>query len=309
MKIYIFTSPSTNVFSQEHISIFKELGEVVLIDQLQPFQDIIELFQGEEDRIVAIDPDFCGWKVPDDVISSVPNLKAICLKTTSFSWINTNLAKERGIPVTNCPGWPVQAVVEWIIMVSLMLARKLPLMIHEGWHKDFARYVGTELSGKTAGILGLGKIGTRLAEVCSSLGMKVIYWSKTTRDERFTYKSIEEIITTADFIFPVWAKNDETKTLIPNELLKRVNPQAIFVDIYGAEDTHDKNILISLAETNKIRGYGFEAEDEQFMQYKGNVAAIPESAWPTEESLKRNAHQWSESIVQAALGKYPTKIN
>lgn len=267
MKIFIFTSPSTNVFSQDHLAKFRELGKVVLVDQPQSFQEIKELFEGDDERIIAIDPDFCAWTVPDEVISTTPSLKAICLKTTSFSWINTSLARDRGIPITNCPGWPVQAVVEWIIMTSLMLARKIPLMIHEGWHKDFSKYVGTELVGKTAGILGLGKIGTRLAETCATLGMNVVYWSKNTRDARFTHKSIEAIITTADFIFPVWAKNEETKKLISDELLKKTNPKAIFVDIYGAGDTHNKEILISMAEANGIRGYGYEAEDEQFMNY------------------------------------------
>ncbi len=309
MKIFILTTPSTNVFDSDHLKAFKKIGSVVFIDKPQPFQNIKELFQGDEERIVAIDPDFCGWKVPDNILETIPNLKAVCLQTASFSWINTPLATKYNIIVTNSKGWPTQSVVEWIIMTSLLLARKIPLMSHEGWSKDFSRYMGTELLGKTAGILGLGKIGTRLAETCTQLGMQIVYWSKHSRDTRFTYTSIEKIITQSDFIFPVWANNKETKTLISKTLLKKMNPKGIFVDIFAAQDTHDRETLIQMAEANKIQGYGFESEDNEFMKHKGNIAAIPESAWCTRESKQRNAKIWSDSIILAAQGKFPARVN
>lgn len=309
MKIFIVTTPSSNVLTKDHIKEFKKFGSVAFIDKPQPFKKIKELYEGDEEKIIAVDPDFCAWKIPDSVLKTVPNLKAICLKTTSFNWVNTKLASKLGITVTNSKGWPAPAVVEWIIMTSFLLARKMPLMIKEGWRKDFSRYLGTELKGKTAGILGMGTIGTLLAHTCAGLGMNVTYWSKHSRDTRFTYTSINTIITTSDFIYPVWANNEETKTLLPISLLKKVNPKGYFVDIYIAGDTHDRKTLIDMAEKGKIRGYGFEAESGEFLKYKGNIAAIPENGWTTAESLKRNARLWSDAIANAAKGKYPAKVN
>ena len=146
MKIFILT-PST-ILKPDHLKAISEVGTLTVIDKPHPFQKIKELFQGKEERILAIDPDFCGWKVPDSVIETVPNLKAICLQTTSFNWINTQLAHKHGIPVTNSEGWPAQAVVEWIIMTSLFLARKMPLMIKEGWRKGFSFQFCSHVSRK-----------------------------------------------------------------------------------------------------------------------------------------------------------------
>ena len=88
-----------------------------------------------------------------------------------------------------------------------------------------------------------------------------------------------------------------------------MNPKGFFVDIYIAQDTHDRKTLIHMAEKGGIQGYGFEAESEQFFKYKGNVAAIPENAWPTREAIQRNARQWSDSIIQASKGEFPSRIN
>ncbi len=309
MKIFLLTPFFDNVFTQQQVDAIKNVGELRIIKHPKSISAIEELFLSKDDKLLALDPDFCNWSFPDKYLETIPNLKTICLKTTSFSWLNIEKAKNKNIIVINNKGWSVQSVVEWIIMTSLFLARRMPLMIKDGWKKDFDKYQGVELKGKTAGILGLGKNGKTLAETCKNLGMRVVYWSKKTRDDRFNYLSILEIITQSDFIFPVWANNEETKKLLPINLIKKVKPSTIWVDIYIAQDTHDRTTLIKLVEKKKLFGYGFEAEGEEFNKYPGNIAAIPESAWATKESIKRNTQQWIENIVDAVKGKFNNKVN
>lgn len=308
MKIFLFT-PFFNAFNSEQIKSLKKAGELIVTEKPQPLAKIKPLFGERDEKILATDPDFFHWNFPNKYLGKIPQLKAICLKTSSFSWLDVDKAKTIDVPVVNNRGWATQAVVEWIIMTTIFLSRKMPVMIKDGWHKNFDKYCGVELKGKTAGILGLGKIGRKLAETCHSLGMKVCYWSKKSRDKRFSYSSIAGIITKSDFIFPVWANNQETQKLLPINLIKRVKPNTVWVDIYIAQDTHDRQILIQLAKTGKLFGYGFEAEANEFNKYPGNIAAIPESAWATTQSIARNTQQWVDNIINASKGNFRDRVN
>ena len=129
------------------------------------------------------------------------NVKAICLQTTSFSWIDVAEAKKQDIPVMNLRGFSTEAVAEWAFMMTVNVARKLPLIIKDGWKQDFSKHQGVELKGKTAGIVGLGTIGTRIAEICNGLGMEVVYWSRKSKDERFSFTELDDLLKKSRFYF------------------------------------------------------------------------------------------------------------
>ena len=99
MKIFIISPNSDTQFGQDHLNALNAVGEVMLINKIMPFEEIAELYGGSEPRIVAVDPDFSDWKFPNEVIDKIPNLKAICLQTTSFSWVDVNHPARKG---SNC---------------------------------------------------------------------------------------------------------------------------------------------------------------------------------------------------------------
>jgi len=307
MKIFV-VSPNVDVLlNQEAKQNLGRLGEVVYITAIKPLQDVGELYEGDEPRILAIDPDFCDWKVSNEVVDAIPNLQAICLQTTSFSWIDIDHAKSKGIPVTNLVGFSAIAVAEWATLVILALARKLPLVIKDGWKLDYDQHRGVELRGRKAGVIGLGNIGTAFAENMSGLGMQVQYWSRNSRNEAFTYAPLDELMRTSDVMLLSTANNSETKTLLTDELLKSMKSSAIFMTITDA--LYNQELMLDLVKTNKIYGYGFEDEKNPFGTYEGNVWNGPALGWCTEESMAKNAKQWVDSIVSAANGQYPTQVN
>jgi len=126
------------------------------------FASLKEL-QTPEEKIICLDPDFCDWTVPNSVFDSL-NLKAVILQTTSFSWIDIDYAKSKDIPVVNLRGFSSIAVAEWVTMMVLNIARKLPIVIKDDWKQDYTKHQGIELRGKTAGIVGMGRIGAAIAE-------------------------------------------------------------------------------------------------------------------------------------------------
>src|SRR3981081_364681 len=101
MKIFIISPNADVLFTPELKAKLDTAGEIILNKDIKPLSEVTELFAGDEERILAIDPDFCEWKVPNEIIDKIPNLKAICLQTTSFSWVDVNYAKEKSIPVVN----------------------------------------------------------------------------------------------------------------------------------------------------------------------------------------------------------------
>ena len=306
MKIIVLSPIADLLFTEELKEKIKSAGDVVFIKDIKPLLEVSELYDSEP-KIVAIDPDFCEWNVSREVIEKMKNIQAICLQTTSFSWIDTTEAKKQGIPVMNLRGFSTEAVAEWAFMMAVNVARKLPLIIKDGWKQDFGKHQGIELKGKVVGIIGLGTIGTRIAEICKGLGMDILYWSRTSKDERFSSTELDDLMKRADFVFPTLAQNDKTTGLITDQMLNSMKKSAIFVSIVHKIYNHD--LVLHLVKEDKIYGYAFETGKEKMTDFEGNVWAGPELAWCTEESFRRNAEQWTEAIVRAVNNDYPTKVN
>ncbi|HSX07774.1 MAG TPA: 2-hydroxyacid dehydrogenase [Candidatus Saccharimonadales bacterium] len=309
MKLLILTPNANSLFTPEQLTTLKAAGGVTLLTDIKPLAEVSELYEGSEDRIIAIDPDFSDWSFPNEVIDKIPNLKAICLQTTSFSWIDLEHCKAKGIPVTNLRGFSSIAVAEWHTMVTLALARRLPIVAKDGWQGDYDKHRGIELRGKKVGIIGLGRIGTAFAENMAGLGMDVQYWSRSARNERFTSVSLEDLIQTSDVVFLAFAANDETRKLLTDELLQNLKPSAIFVSAVGAaERVYNQDLLLEMVKTGKLYGLGYEQEKGTFGTREGNVWDGPALGWCTDESMSKNGAQWVDAIVAAAKGEYPTEI-
>jgi phosphoglycerate dehydrogenase-like enzyme len=306
MKIFILSPNKEAVFGEDLLKKVSEAGEVIFETEPRDFRSIQGLFDPEE-KIIAADPDFFEWIFPNELLDTVPSIKAICLQTTSFSWVDTEYAAQKGIPVTNLRGFSMEAVAEYAFMMALSVARKLPLVIKDKDRQDFVKHQGIELRNKTAGIIGLGRIGRRIAEICEGFGMSVVYWSKNSREERWNYLELPELMISSDIVFPTLAQNKETENIITDDLLSSLSSSSIFISIVHKVYNHE--LLLNLAQEGKIYGYGFEEKDGDLNNYNGNVLALPSMAWATDESMKLNGRMWTESIVSASSGVYETKVN
>lgn len=307
MKIIVLSPNADVLFSSELKSKLESAGDVVYVKEIKPMSEISQLYEGKDKRILAIDPDFCDWVVKNEDLEKIPNLIGVCLQTTSFSWIDIGFLKSKSIPVMNLRGFSSEAVAEWAFMMALNVARKVPLVAQSGWKFNYTDHTGIELKGRTAGVIGLGNIGTRIAELCDTFGMNVIYWSRKSRDDRFKHVELEELMSISDVILPAVAQNEDTKSLISDKMLRSMNESAIFVSIVHKIYNHD--LLLNLVKEGKIYGYANEEEDTRTPELSGNIWTGLQLAWCTEESMSRNAEQWVESIVNAAEKKYPTKVN
>jgi D-3-phosphoglycerate dehydrogenase len=317
MKIIVLTTFADTLFRDALRKQLDEAGEVTTFPEAKPLGELKHLFSTEDDKILAIDPRFGGWTVSgttgaaskevNELIDSSKNLRAVCLQTTSFSWIDIEHARQKGIPVTNVRGFSTTAVAEWATMMVLILARNVPLIIKGSLKQVSVKPLGIELTGKTAGVIGMGRIGTAIAARLSGLEMTVQYWSKNSTNPLCRRVSLEDLMQTSDVILPTVAANEDTKNLITDQMIKSMRSTAIFVSV--VHPVYNHSLLLDLASKGAIYGYGFENAKPDFATHEGNIWAGPELAWFTDGSQAANAKQWVETIVSAAKGQFPNRVN
>lgn len=312
MKAFIFDPLWNELITDELNEKLKSANlELHIETEIKPLSDCAALFEGEEDRILCLNPDYVNWKLSEDDYKDIPNLKAILGAATSFSWIDSSFADANNTSVCNIKNFSTQAVAEWATMMMFNLARQTPRQIKDGFpldfDKDFMKYRGIELKGKTAAIIGLGDIGSAIAERMAGLGMNVIYWSRTEKDSSYQYKDLNTLFKEADVIFPTMALNDDSKKVITNDLLDSMKHSAILVSI--AHELFDETLALDKVKTGQLFGFGFEGKPGEFNKFEGNVWAAPAYAWTTDGSMNNSMNKWIENMINAAEGKFPNQVN
>ncbi len=166
------------------------------------------------------------------------------------------------------------------------------------------------LKGKTAGIVGLGRIGTRMAELCQGIGMNVIYWSRKSRDKRFKYVGIDKLFKQADLIMPALAENSQTKKIITHRRLDLMKPTAILVGINRVRALWDEDYVFEKVRKKEIGGYALEGEDlKPPAKYKGNVLPLPSMAGYTKDAFENLIKIWVGNIKAIVGGKPQDVVN
>lgn len=305
MEVYVIGEKKD--FTDQQIRRLEKLGNINFIEEKHDMYNS-EYVKSKENKIIAIDPDFIDWKFPNDLIEKIPNLKGICLMSTSYSYIDLEFCEKRNIIVTNVPKYSTDSVAEYACFLMMSIARKVPLQIKNNLREDFSNtYLQMQVKGKKAAIIGLGSIGTRIAEILSEIGMDVIYWSKKSRNDKFEYKELSEIFKTADFIFPAFSVNEETKKIITDQLINLMKSTSSIVSIIGT-DIFNTDLILNKIKNNELYGFAFEESNSNLDSYEGNVMVTSPYAWYTKEALENCIEIWVQSIEGVNTGKIVNQV-
>ena len=294
MNIYITYERS--FFTEKQIENLSKYAKLIFLESYFDL-DSAEYLKDDEEKIIMADPEWYHWNLRKDHISKIKNLKAICINTTAFDWIDGEYCNNNGIIVTHTPKYSTDSVAEYAIFLMMCLAKKLPIQIKTNYKMEYSHeMLNTEIRGKTVGIIGLGTIGTRIAELCSNLGMKVIYWSKNKKENSYQRVEVDEIFKKADYIIPTFATNDETRKLITDERIEMMNGNNLINIIINPVEIYNHNLLLEKAGKNEI-GYAFEIYDDKTLnEFKGNVMATAPYSFYTKESIDRLVALWCNYI-------------
>ncbi len=299
MKIYI--TYKKDRFTEKQKKDLEEIGEVIFLEEFFDLDNAPYLKEKDE-KILVVDPDWYNWNINANHLSKIKNLKGVCLATTAFDWIDLKYCKENNIVVTNIPKYSTDSVAEYAIFLMMALAKKFPMQLKKDYKMEYSKsMLTTEIKNKTLGIIGLGTIGSNIAEMGNSLGMNVIYWNRTKKDCNYKSVDLETIFTTADFIIPTFATNEETKKLISDDLINKMNNNSLINVINNPKEIYNHELLIKRAEEGQI-SYAFEIYDDgkKMYDYKGNIMATAPYAFYTKESIERLLEIWTQNTISVA---------
>ncbi len=247
-------------------------------------------------------------KITREVIESARNLKVIGRQGVGLDNIDLSAAQSRGIVVVNTPEALTQSVAELTIGLMLSLAREIPRAdrgMKEGrWLKGELHQC--ELSGKTLGILGLGKIGAQVAFICNSMGMRSIYWSRNRKpqlehDSGFVYVELDELFRASDFLSIHLALTPETKGVVGRRELDLMKPTAFLVNTARGAVVDEKALYDAL-KAGKLAGAGLDVfSQEPYSAGKltelPNVVMTPHIGSDTREAQLRSGMSLAEKIM------------
>ena len=204
-------------------------------------------------------------RITAEMCSRLPNLQVVGRCGAGLDNIDTAAAKTAGVAVVHAPGRTTYAVSEHAVLLMLVLARRLTVLdgaVKRGAWSIREGYEGVELRGKRLGIVGLGAIGRRIAEVGHVLGMDVAYWSRTSRDPDFPLLELGELLSTADVIQICLALTPETRSLIGAEEIATMKPGALVVNTARAQII-DQAALLAAISAGDVGGYGADVWDPE----------------------------------------------
>jgi len=179
--------------------------------------------------------------VSESFIAGLPKLKLICVAATGMNNVDLKAAASRGIPVRNAIGYSTYSVAQFCFAQILELNCKTEVFrdrIRQGIYSRSGLFTDTtvpvsELAGKTLGIIGLGTIGSRVAQIGAALGMNVAYFSTTGTNHSSEYPALTlpELLQRSDIISLHCPLNDRTRGLIGAAQLKLMKRSALLINM------------------------------------------------------------------------------
>ena len=297
MKIVILDAFTSNPGDLSWDAI-EELGELTVYERTTP-EEVLERCTGSEviftNKVI----------LNSETIEQLPELKYIGVLATGTNVVDLNFAKERGICVTNIPGYSTDSVVQHVLALMLHFSSKVSVhndAVQQGdWVNsiDFSFTLGTlnELSGKTLGIIGLGTIGRKLARVADAMGMKIVAAHQSSMDRlelpyEVEWLPVDEVFALADFLSLNCPLTPETEKVVNAEHLKKMKSSAIVINT-GRGPLVDEQALADALNNGTIAGAGLDvlsteppAGDNPLLSAK-NCVITPHIAWASREARAR----------------------
>lgn len=313
MKVAIFLSQSR--FTPEQQKKLAGLGQTIYVKDNKElsFDEILKLAEGSE--IIVPDPDpFGGFekvKAPlMKVIESLPSLKGVCLSTTSFGWIDPDYCKKRNLPVSNVPGYSREAVAEHALALLLCLAKKIIVFDRKTQKGQYKLEVGVELRGKTLGIIGLGNIGSRLAEMALGIGMEVIAYNRSPKQMTgVEMKTMDEVLKESDAISLHVTHEEKNRGLIGKDQIAKMKQGVLVVNLVD-RDLVDETAMAEALKSGKVGAYAWEGNDLENTPLAGleNSIGIKEFAYYTKEALANLFQIVTDNIIALAQGNPQNRV-
>lgn len=280
------------------LSAYDALGEVVKYG----FSTLEEIPERVKDADVLIVNKIA---INEQTIGNAKNLKLVCVTATGTNNLDKEYLKKRGIAWRNVAGYSTESVTQHTFALLFYLLEKM--RYYDDYVKDekyindtvfthFAEHFN-EVNGKTWGIIGLGTIGRRVADIAKAFGARVIYYSASGSPAQEGYEQVdfETLLTTSDIVSVHAPLNEYTKDLMDREAFAKMKKTAIFLNLGRGPIVVEQDLYEAL-ETGEIAAAGLDVLCEEPMSETNPLAKIKDSkkliitphiAWASVEARNR----------------------
>ena len=280
------------------LSAYDALGEVVKYG----FSTLEEIPERVKDADVLIVNKIA---INEQTIGNAKNLKLVCVTATGTNTLDKEYLKKRGIAWRNVAGYSTESVTQHTFALLFYLLEKM--RYYDDYVKDekyindtvfthFAEHFN-EVNGKTWGIIGLGTIGRRVADIAKAFGARVIYYSASGSPAQEGYEQVdfETLLTTSDIVSVHAPLNEYTKDLMDREAFAKMKKTAIFLNLGRGPIVVEQDLYEAL-ETGEIAAAGLDVLCEEPMSETNPLAKIKDSkkliitphiAWASVEARNR----------------------
>jgi D-3-phosphoglycerate dehydrogenase len=262
------------------------------------------------------------YQVTSDLIAKAPKLLAVCTHGAGYDTVDADACTEAGIIVCNQAGENREAVAEHALGMMLSLGKNIfeadrRMRSDRDWNRN--QFIGQDMLGKTVGIIGLGHIGSRVAELCGQLfRMRVLAYDPYLSPEEFKAKGAEptpldELLAESDYVTVHTPRNEETKGMFGAREFGLMKESAYFV-ITARGGIVDEAALADALKSGGITAAGidvFAVEppplDDPLVQLD-NVILTPHTAGVTEDARMNCARGAANQWLSLADGQRPERI-
>jgi D-3-phosphoglycerate dehydrogenase len=294
--------------------------KILISDPIHP--DAVAWLQGQPGALVSFQPELSHdellaviseydalivrsrTKVTKEIIAAAKNLKVIGRAGTGLDNIDVEAAQRANIIVLNAPGANATAVAELTVGLMIALARDLPSAVSAAASGKKVKSYGTELAGKTLGIIGYGRIGRLVAHLALAFGMRVLAYDIVTPEQvepGVQMTSLEALVRDSDFVSLHVPLTEQTRGLVSAELLERFKVGSFLVNTARAELV-DEVAIVRALESGRLRGYAADLVGAN-SPLLGHPKALltPHIGASTEEAQRRAGLEIVAKVWQASL--------
>lgn len=256
-----------------------------------------------------------------ETLKDAQNVKLICEFATGYDNVDLAYCKSRGIKVANVVNYSTDAVAQHTFALCLYILEKLSHYdnyVKSGEYAAQDRFSNfdipyTELAGKTWGIIGMGNIGRKVAEIAKAFGCRVIFYSVTGKSSCTEYERVDfdTLLAESDFLSLHCPLSDITRNLINLEALKKMKKTAILINVARGPVVNDEDLYTALTE-KYILGAGLDVTGTEPMRDSNPLSKImdssrliitPHMAWASIEARTRCVSETCKNIEAYLKGE------
>jgi D-3-phosphoglycerate dehydrogenase len=260
-------------------------------------------------------------QIDAEALSRAPRLRVVARAGVGLDNVDVEAATKAGVMVVNAPTSNIVSAAEHAIALLLAVARNVPQAVASlragEWKRS--KFTGAELSGKVAGILGLGRIGALVAQRLAAFGMELIAYDPYVPAARAAQLGVgmvglDELLAESDFITVHLPKNPETKGLIGDRELHLVKPSVRIINAARGGIVDEHALALALKE-GRVAGAGIDVFTSEpptgnpLLEF-ASVVATPHLGASTHEAQEKAGTQVAKSVQLALAGEFvPDAVN